>query len=130
MILGACKASVGADPNLGGQARQSAPRRSSPGAGFFCGTALRNHATLTDRRIRRLRANRHLMQWCYFLRDRDIAAVEMLPSGFSDEDEITRAHVLFSTRKGSFDGFEIWDGVRLVFRYPDPATTPEPPDPL
>jgi hypothetical protein len=61
------------------------------------------------------------MQWCYFLRDGCIAGVQMLPSGLQDEDKIARAHFLFSKRKGLFDGFEIWDGVRVVFRYPQSA---------
>jgi hypothetical protein len=37
---------------------------------------------------------------CYFLRDGQIAGVEMLPLGLSDEDAITRAHTLSSKRKG------------------------------
>jgi hypothetical protein len=52
---------------------------------------------------------------CYFLRDGQIAGVEMLPLGLSDEDAITRAHTLCSKRKGPFDGFEVWDRARLVW---------------
>jgi hypothetical protein len=51
---------------------------------------------------------------CYFLRDGRIAGVEMLPLGLSDEDAITRAHTLYSKRKGPFDGYEVWDRARLV----------------
>jgi hypothetical protein len=40
------------------------------------------------------------MQWRHFIRDGCIAAVEMLRSGLSDGDEIERAHILFSNRKG------------------------------
>jgi hypothetical protein len=47
------------------------------------------------------------------------------PSGLSDGDKIARAHILFSKRKGPFDGFEIWDGVRVVFTYPHAAKKPE-----
>jgi hypothetical protein len=65
------------------------------------------------------------MQWCYFLRDGCIAGVQTLPSGLSDEDGIARAHILFSKRKGLFDGFEIWDGGRVAFSYPDQAKKPE-----
>jgi hypothetical protein len=65
------------------------------------------------------------MQWCYLLRDGCIAGVRMLPSGVQQEDKIARAHVLFSKVRGLFDGFEIWDGVRVVFSYPDPAKKPE-----
>jgi len=38
---------------------------------------------------------------CYFLFDGDIAGVEMLPLGLSDEDAIARAYVLTSKRKVS-----------------------------
>src|SRR5271155_1520942 len=55
---------------------------------------------------------------CYFLRDGHIAGVEMLPLGLSDEDAIARAHTLSSKRKGRFDGFEVWDHGRFVFRPP------------
>jgi hypothetical protein len=47
----------------------------------------------------------------------------MLPSGLPDEAAIAKAHLLFSKRKGPFDGFEIWDGGRVVFRYPSPPAT-------
>ena len=59
------------------------------------------------------------MKWRYFLRDGCIAGVQMLPSGLPDEDTIARAHILFSKRKGPFDGFEIWDDLRVAFSYPD-----------
>jgi hypothetical protein len=49
----------------------------------------------------------------------------MLPSGLPDEDKRARAHILFSKREGRFDGFEIWDGGRVAFSYPDPAKKPE-----
>ena len=58
--------------------------------------------------------------WCYFLHGGHMAGVEVLPSGLSDEDAIARAHLLSSRRKGPFDGFELWDGARLVIRHPDP----------
>jgi hypothetical protein len=64
--------------------------------------------------------------WCYFLHDGRIAGVEALPAGLSDEDAVARAQILSSKRKGPFDGYELWDGARLVIRYPDPrAETPE-----
>ena len=44
------------------------------------------------------------MQWCQSIRYGCIAAVEMLRSGLSDGDEIERAHILFSNRKGSSRG--------------------------
>jgi hypothetical protein len=69
---------------------------------------------------------------CYFLRAGRIAGVEILPLGLSDEETIARAHTLSSKRKGPFDGFEVWDRARLVFRRPPSADTPgvdQPPVP-
>ena len=69
---------------------------------------------------------------CYFLRGGRIAGVEILPLGLSDEDAIARAHALSAKRKGPFDGFEVWDRARFVFRRPPSAETPEtgrPPPP-
>ena len=45
---------------------------------------------------------------CFFLRDGRIADFEMLTPGLSDEDAIAQAHILFSKRKGPFEGFEVW----------------------
>ncbi len=61
---------------------------------------------------------------CYFLRDGHIAGVEILPPGLSDEDAIARAHTLSLKHKGPFDGFEVWDRARVVFRQPDPFARP------
>ena len=55
---------------------------------------------------------------CYFLRDGRLAGIEMLPLGLSDEDAIAMAHTLSSNRKGPFDGVEVWDRARFVFRLP------------
>jgi hypothetical protein len=60
---------------------------------------------------------------CYFLRDGHLAGVAMLPLGLADEDAIARAHVLSSKRRGPFDGFEVWDRARFVFRLPLSAKT-------
>ena len=54
--------------------------------------------------------------WCYFFHDGHIAGVEVLPPGLSDEDAVARAHILSSKRKGPIDGYELWDGARLVIR--------------
>ena len=69
---------------------------------------------------------------CYFLRGGRIAGVEILPLGLSDEHAIARAHALSSKRKGPFDGLEVWDRARFVFRRSGSAETPEtgrPPPP-
>ena len=68
---------------------------------------------------------------CYFLRDRHIAGIEILPLGLSDEDAIARAHTLSSKRKGPFDSFEVWDRARFVFKGPSEKRAPnEPPLPV
>ncbi len=66
--------------------------------------------------------------WCYFLHDGHLAGVEVLPPGLSDEDAIARAHILSSKRKGPFDGYELWDGARMVFKDGPEATAPQPSD--
>ncbi len=63
---------------------------------------------------------------CFFVRDGKIVDFEMLPPGLSDEDAIGLAHVLFSGRRGPFDGFEVWDGARLVFKHSKPLRTGQP----
>jgi hypothetical protein len=54
---------------------------------------------------------------CYFLRANRVAGVAMLPSGLSDEEAIARARKLSAKRRRPVDGFEVWDGSRLVFRH-------------
>ena len=54
-----------------------------------------------------------------------LLASRCCPPASPDEDKIARAHILFSKRKGLFDGFEIWDGGRVAFSYPDQAKRPE-----
>jgi hypothetical protein len=55
---------------------------------------------------------------CFFLRQGYVVDVEMLP-GLSDLDAIAKAHSLFSKRKAEFDGFEVWDRIRMVFSHPE-----------
>ena len=56
---------------------------------------------------------------CFFLRNGHIAAVEMLP-GLSDQDAIAKAqNLFFLDRQGQFEGFEIWERTRSVFRHPN-----------
>jgi hypothetical protein len=59
---------------------------------------------------------------CYFMRGGRIEAVEELP-GFSDEQAIAKAHVLFSERKHKFEGFELWNRTRVIVRHPEPAAS-------
>ena len=57
----------------------------------------------------------------YFMTGGHIAAVEYLTKT-DDEGRIAEARGLF-TLKGvprGHDGFEVWDGPRFVYRYPEP----------
>ena len=53
---------------------------------------------------------------CYFLRGGQIAGVNMLPRGLSDQDALARAETQSSKRRGPIDGLEVWDRARLIFR--------------
>ena len=55
---------------------------------------------------------------CYFLIDGHIAGIEMM-TGLSDRDAVTKARLLFSERRIPFDGYEVWDQTRFVFRHPN-----------
>ncbi len=55
---------------------------------------------------------------CYFFRRGHIAAVEMLKAG-SDEALVEEARALFEKRKMEFEGFEIWDCARFIYRCPE-----------
>ena len=54
---------------------------------------------------------------CYFLRGGQLEGVNMLPRGLSDQNAIARAEKLCAKRKGPIDGFEVWDGARLIIKY-------------
>jgi hypothetical protein len=54
------------------------------------------------------------------MRGGHIEAVEELP-GLAQEEAIAKAHALFSERRHSFEGFELWDRTRVLIRYPEPA---------
>ena len=54
------------------------------------------------------------------MRDGHIAAVEYLTAA-GDEERIADARHLFETKgwpRGA-DGFEVWDGARFVYRFPE-----------
>ena len=53
---------------------------------------------------------------CYFMRGGRIEGVTFLKSG-PDDALIQEARSAFEQRAGQlFDGFEVWDGTRFVFR--------------
>jgi hypothetical protein len=56
---------------------------------------------------------------CYFIRAGQVVGVAMLALGLSDQDAIARAEKLCAKRKGPIDGFEVWDGARLVIMNSD-----------
>lgn len=66
---------------------------------------------------------------CYFMRNGhivDVEAEELM--GLSEREAIERARELFAARKADFDGFEVWEGTRVVIREPPQATNcPESP---
>ena len=63
---------------------------------------------------------------CYFMKGGHIAAVEFLPRDADDAAAILAGKKLFQARsRDRFDGFEIWDQKRLVFRYPEEEGTGE-----
>ena len=57
---------------------------------------------------------------CYFMKDCHISGVEFLKTT-EDADRIAEAHKLFEAkgRQNGADGFEVWDGPRFVYRYPE-----------
>lgn len=71
---------------------------------------------------------------CYLIRKGHIAAVEVLGAG-PDEALVEQARALFEKRESEFEGFEVWDCARFVYRYPElppkyasvPATEVKPP---
>jgi len=57
---------------------------------------------------------------CYFMRKGHIAAVELLENVADDSEAIKRGGALFLDRiHQGFEGFEIWERDRVVFRYPE-----------
>lgn len=57
---------------------------------------------------------------CYLLHNGHIGAVEVL-DGASDQDIIDQAREVFDKRKREkdYDGFEVWERDRFVYRYPE-----------
>jgi hypothetical protein len=62
---------------------------------------------------------------CYFLSGGHIVSVEEL-TGLSDEAAVAKAHEQFAERKAVYEGFEVWQRTRVVFRHPDPAAKAAP----
>jgi hypothetical protein len=57
---------------------------------------------------------------CYFMKDGHIAGVEYLTQT-NDEGRVSEARQIFNAKgkpRGA-DGFEVWDGPRFIYRYPE-----------
>jgi hypothetical protein len=54
---------------------------------------------------------------CYFMRDGKIQGVTFLKSGPDDARLVEEAKSIFEHHaEQHFDGFEVWDGTRFVYR--------------
>lgn len=61
----------------------------------------------------------------YYMRDGHIHGVEFL-KGSTDEERIAEARELYEgyrLGKGT-DGFEVWEGARFIYRWPEPVRQP------
>jgi hypothetical protein len=58
---------------------------------------------------------------CYFMKRGHIAGVEPIP-GLSNEETLMRGRELFAEEQEArgYDGFEVWDLARFIFRRPAP----------
>lgn len=62
---------------------------------------------------------------CFFMRDGRISAVQILKPD-SDEGAIAQGMELFDTwHRERFDGFEIWEQARFIYRYPPDNVGPK-----
>jgi len=57
---------------------------------------------------------------CYFMEKGHISAVEILTPG-EDASLIEQSKAAFDRhpRKAHFQGFEVWDGTRCLYRFPE-----------
>lgn len=64
---------------------------------------------------------------CYFMRRTRIANVDFL-NGRTDDELIQQALAAFEEHaQQAYDGFEVWDGKRFVYRYTAATKTGEKP---
>ena len=60
---------------------------------------------------------------CYLMRGGQINGIAFLSDG-ADEKLIEEAKAILKARsKEGFEGVEVWNGTRFVYRSPDPAKT-------
>jgi hypothetical protein len=55
------------------------------------------------------------------MRGGHIAAVEILTDTSSDEAAVKQSQAIYTKRKHAFDGFEVWDRARFLYRHPIPV---------
>lgn len=57
---------------------------------------------------------------CYLMREGHVEAVEFLESA-DDQGRVEEARRAFELKSRKFraDGFEVWDGARCVYRFPE-----------
>lgn len=64
---------------------------------------------------------------CYFMRNGHIASVEILEDVTDDAAAIKIGGAHFARRRDEgFEGFEIWERERVVFRYPEDENRTDP----
>ena len=64
---------------------------------------------------------------CYLMRNGHIAAVELLDPVTDDSEAIKQGSARFLDRvREGFEGFEIWERDRIVFRYPEDENQADP----
>ena len=56
---------------------------------------------------------------CFFIKGGHVAGVEELP-GLTAAQAIEMARKLYEARKEEFEGFEVWDGDRALYLFPEP----------
>lgn len=55
---------------------------------------------------------------CFFKRQGRIVGVVVLPDSSDDEEKISRSKQTFSQQPpGRYDGFEVWDHARFIYRF-------------
>jgi hypothetical protein len=57
---------------------------------------------------------------CYLMKGGHIAGVKLLKPDTSDAEMIEEAKAIFFHGPGAvYDGFEVWDRARFIYRYPE-----------
>jgi hypothetical protein len=107
--------------NIMGPIDGAAPKPGPRGLYKTRGTAIAQSAMISSASLAEDRTMR-----CYFMRGSKIANVEFLKDGSSDDELIQQALAVFEAHsQQAYDGFEVWDGKRFVYRYTAATKTGE-----